>query len=96
MSPSQPFYTTYGNTVIRNRNSLETRAVSHYFTNSSRNVNIDPMIQYKMFTKCCRTSVYLSGDSLEELYELLEGGFLDDDADFNKESDVGTSTEEIK
>ena len=54
------------------------------------------MIQYKMFTKCCRTSVYLSGDSLEELYELLKGGFLDDDADFNKESDVGTSTEEIK
>ena len=40
-------------------------------------------------------SVYLSGDSLEEIYELLEGGFLVDDADFNKELDAVTSTEEI-
>lgn len=96
MSSSLLFYTTHGNRIIRNRNRLETQAVSYCFRYSSRNVNIDPMIQYKMFTKCCRTSVYLSGDSLEELYELLKGGFLDDDADFNKESDVGTSTEEIK
>ena len=42
------------------------------------------------------SSVYLSGDdSLEELYELLKGGFVDDDVDFNKESDVVTSTEKI-
>ena len=41
------------------------------------------------------SSVYLSGDSLEEIYELLEGGFVDDDVDFNKESDAVTSTEEI-
>ena len=39
--------------------------------------------------------VYLSGGSLEELYELLEGGFLDDDVDFNKELNAVTSTEEI-
>ena len=38
------------------------------------------------------SSVYLSGDSLEEIYELLEGGFLDDDVDFNKELGVVTST----
>lgn len=41
------------------------------------------------------SGVYLSGDNLEEIYELLEGGFLVDDADFNKELDVVTSTEEI-
>ena len=41
------------------------------------------------------SSVYLSGDSLEEIYELLEGGFLDDDVNFNKELDAVTSTEEI-
>ena len=40
-------------------------------------------------------SVYLSGDSLEEIYELLEGGFSVDDVDFNKELDAVTSTEEI-
>ena len=40
-------------------------------------------------------SVYLSGDSLEEIYELLEGGFLVDDVDFNKELDAAISTEEI-
>ena len=40
------------------------------------------------------SSVYLSGDSREELYELLEGGFLDDDVDFNKELNAVTSTEE--
>ena len=39
-------------------------------------------------------SVYLSGDSLKEIYELLEGGFLDHDVDFNKELDAVTSTEE--
>ena len=27
-------------------------------------------------------SVYLSDDSLKEIYELSEGGFLDDDVDF--------------
>ena len=41
------------------------------------------------------SSVYLSCDSLEEIYELLERGFLDDDVDFNKELDTVTSTEEI-
>ena len=41
------------------------------------------------------SSVYLSGDSPEEICELLERGFLDDDVDFNKELDAVTSTEEI-
>ena len=41
------------------------------------------------------SSVYLSGDSPEEIWELLERGFLDDDVDFNKELDAVTSTEEI-
>ena len=41
------------------------------------------------------SSIYLSGDSLEEIYEPLEGGFLDDDVDFNEELDAVTSTEEI-
>ena len=41
------------------------------------------------------SSVYLSGDSIEEIYELLEGGFLDDDVDFNKKLDAVTSTEEV-
>ena len=41
------------------------------------------------------SSVYLSGDSIEEIYELLEVGFLDDDVDFNKKLDAVTSTEEI-
>ena len=40
------------------------------------------------------SSVYLSGDSFEEIYELLEEGFLDDDVDFNKELDAVISTEE--
>ena len=39
--------------------------------------------------------VYLLGDSIEEIYELLEGGFVDDDVDFNKKLDAVTSTEEI-
>ena len=34
------------------------------------------------------SSVYLSSDSLQEIYELLEGGFLDDDVDFKKELDA--------
>ena len=29
--------------------------------------------------------LYDSGGNLEELYELLEGGFLEDDEDFNRE-----------
>ena len=41
------------------------------------------------------SSVYLSSDSLEEIYELLEGVFLGDHVDFNKELDTVTSTEEI-
>ena len=41
------------------------------------------------------SSVYMSGDSLEEIYEMLEGGFLNDDVDFNKQFDAVTSTEEI-
>ena len=40
------------------------------------------------------SGVYLSGDSLEKIYELLEGGFLDNDVDFNKELDAATSTGE--
>ena len=39
-------------------------------------------------------SVYLSGENLEELHELLEGGFLDDDEDFNRELESATTTEE--
>ena len=41
------------------------------------------------------SSVFLSSDSLEEMYELLEGSFLDNDVYFNKELDAVTSTEEI-
>ena len=41
------------------------------------------------------SSIYLSGDSLEEIYELLQVGFLDDHVDLNKELDAVTSTEEI-
>ena len=41
------------------------------------------------------SSTYLSGDSLGEIFELLEGGFLDDDVDFNKELDAVTFTKEI-
>ena len=41
------------------------------------------------------SSAYLPGDTLEEICELLEGGFLDDDVDFDKELDAVTSTEEI-
>ena len=40
------------------------------------------------------TSVYLSGKNLEELHELLEGGFLDDDEDFNRELESATIAEE--
>ena len=54
------------------------------------------MILHKIFTKWLRkvASVYLSGVSLEEIYDLLDGGFLDNDVDFNKELDAVTSTEE--
>ena len=38
--------------------------------------------------------VYLSGQNLEELQELLEGGFLDEDKDFNRELESATTTEE--
>ena len=37
----------------------------------------------------------MSGDNLEEICELPEGGFLDDDVDVDKELDAVTSTEEI-
>ena len=40
------------------------------------------------------SSFYISGDSLEEIYELLGEGFLDNNADLNKELDAVTSTEE--
>ena len=40
------------------------------------------------------SSVCLSGDSIKEIYELLEG-FLDDDIDFSKKLDAVTSAEEI-
>ena len=54
------------------------------------------MILHKFFTEWLRrvASVYLSGVSLEEIYDLLEGGFLDNDVDFNKELDAVKSTEE--
>ena len=39
-------------------------------------------------------SVYLSGENLEELHELLEGGFLDDDETFNRELESATTAEE--
>ena len=39
-------------------------------------------------------SVYLCGENLEELHELLEGGFLDDDEDFNRELESATTAEE--
>ena len=38
--------------------------------------------------------VYLSGENLEELYELLEGNYLDDDEDFNRELESATTVEE--
>ena len=39
-------------------------------------------------------SVYLSGENLEELHELLEEDFLDDDEDFNRELESATTAEE--
>ena len=39
-------------------------------------------------------SVYLSGENLEELFKLLEGGFLDDDEDFNRELESAPTAEE--
>ena len=39
-------------------------------------------------------SVYLSGEILEELHELLEGGFLDDEEDFNRELEIATTVDE--
>ena len=54
------------------------------------------MILHKIFTEWLRKvgCVYLSGDSLEEIYELLEGGFLDNDDVYFKGLDAVTSTEE--
>ena len=37
---------------------------------------------------------YLSGENLEELHELLEGGFLNDGEDFNRELESATTAEE--
>ena len=39
-------------------------------------------------------NVYLSGENLGEIYELLEGGFLDGDEVFNKELESATIMEE--
>ena len=39
-------------------------------------------------------SVYLFGENLEELHELLEGGFSADDEDFNRELESGTTAKE--
>ena len=39
-------------------------------------------------------NVYLFGENLEELHELLKGGFLDDDEDFNRELESATTAEE--
>ena len=47
------------------------------------------------YRMAAESSIYLSGDSLEEIYELLEVGFLDNHVDLNKELDAVTSTEEI-
>ena len=38
--------------------------------------------------------MFISGENLEELHELLEGGFLDDDEDFNRELESATTVEE--
>ena len=42
-----------------------------------------------------KSIAYLSEDSIEEIYEPLEGGFADDGVDFNKKLDAVNSTEEI-
>ena len=39
-------------------------------------------------------SVYLSRENLEELHELLDGGFLNDDEDFNRELKSATTAKE--
>ena len=39
-------------------------------------------------------SVYLTGENLEELHELLKGGFLDDNEDFNRVLESATTAEE--
>ena len=39
-------------------------------------------------------SVHLSGENLEELHELLEGGFLDDGKNFDRELESATTAEE--
>ena len=38
--------------------------------------------------------MFISRENLEELHELLEGGFLDDDEDFNRELESATTVEE--
>ena len=38
--------------------------------------------------------MFISGENLEELHELLEGGLLDDDEDFNRELESATTVEE--
>ena len=39
-------------------------------------------------------SAYLSWENLEELHELLQGDFLDDDEDFERELESATNAEE--
>ena len=41
-----------------------------------------------------KSRVYVSGENLEELHELLEGGFSDDDEDFNRKLESATTVEE--
>ena len=67
--------------VIRNGNSLETRAVSYCFTCSSENLNIGPMILYKIFTE--------RPPALKKYMNCWRN------VNFNKELDAVTSTEEI-
>ena len=38
--------------------------------------------------------MFISGENLEELHELLEGGLLDDDEDFNRVLESATTVEE--
>lgn len=36
-------------------------------------------------------TVFVSGENLDELYELQEWGFVDDDEDFNRELESSTA-----
>ena len=61
-----------------------------------RSIHMLPILQSGFLHQplAAESSVCLSGDNLEEIYELLEG-FLGDDIDFIKKVDAVTSAEEI-